>query len=143
MRIWHKDLIPVLPEKQLRGQWRECCAIAKAVRDGNLNHVLVNKVKNYSPEHLYSYGVIVGKEMEERGINVNPEVFLRYFYDYGILKELPYDEIFHDWHDERYLKQCYYNLQEKYDCGAFSTSDMRLIMIHLLRRYENKDLEWI
>lgn len=25
MRLWHKDLIPVLPRKQLLGQWLECC----------------------------------------------------------------------------------------------------------------------
>lgn len=29
MRLWHKDLIEVLPRQQLLGQWRECCAIAK------------------------------------------------------------------------------------------------------------------
>ena len=29
MRLWHKDLITVLPRQQLIGQWRECCSIAK------------------------------------------------------------------------------------------------------------------
>lgn len=28
MRLWHKDLIPALPRKQLLGQWRELCAIS-------------------------------------------------------------------------------------------------------------------
>lgn len=31
MRLWHKDLITVLPSMQLKGQWRECCLIAKAI----------------------------------------------------------------------------------------------------------------
>ena len=31
MRLWHKDLIPLLPRQQLVGQWRECCLIAKQI----------------------------------------------------------------------------------------------------------------
>lgn len=27
VRIWHKDLIPDIPRKQLLGQWRECFEI--------------------------------------------------------------------------------------------------------------------
>ena len=33
------------------------------------------------------------------------------------------DEIFPNWHNERYLKQCFYNLQEKYDCGSITKSE--------------------
>lgn len=134
MRLWHKDLIPALPRKQLVGQWRECCLIAKALRDGNLNHILVNRVKDFPPEHLYSYGVLAGKEMERRGIKVNPETFLRYFYDYGVLRELPVEEVFMDWHERRYLRQCYYNLEEKYDCGGIP--DDEWVAINSLRRRE-------
>ena len=31
MRLWHKDLITALPQKQLVSQWRECCSIAKKI----------------------------------------------------------------------------------------------------------------
>lgn len=31
MRLWHIDLIPVLPREQLVAQWRECSAIAGAI----------------------------------------------------------------------------------------------------------------
>jgi hypothetical protein len=31
--------------------------------------------------------------------------------------------LFEGWHNERYLKQCYYNLQEKYDCGGISKEE--------------------
>ena len=45
MRLWHKDLIPALPRKQLLAQWRECCAIASNIaKKGTPNHILVNKV---------------------------------------------------------------------------------------------------
>ena len=27
MRLWHEQLIPVLPKNQLLGQYRECCAL--------------------------------------------------------------------------------------------------------------------
>ena len=123
MRLWHKDLIPVLPRQQLMGQCRECCLIAKNVHDDKLNHLLVNKVNYYMPDHLYSYGVLVGEEMERRGFNINPEAFLKYFCDYGFLRQLPVKEIFYNWHNDRYFTQCFYNLQEKYDCGGISFDD--------------------
>ena len=48
MRLWHKDLIPVLPRQQLLSQWRECCCIARnIVENGTPNHILVNKILDY------------------------------------------------------------------------------------------------
>ena len=68
MRLWHKDLIPVLPDKQLLGQWRECCAIAKNIATkGTPNHLLVNKIMDYPIGHFYIYGVLVYTEMKARG----------------------------------------------------------------------------
>ena len=32
MRLWHTDLIPVLPKEQLVGQWRELSAIAGSIK---------------------------------------------------------------------------------------------------------------
>ena len=32
------------------------------------------------------------------------------------------DELYKDWHNSKYLNQCYYNLQEKYDCGLIPFS---------------------
>lgn len=141
IRIWHKSLIPYLPRQQLLGQWRECCCIAKAVQDGNLNHILVNRVKGYPIEHLYAYGVLVGKEMERRGIKVNPETFLRYFYDYEeVLHELPGEEIFPDWHNRRYFWQCLYNLEEKHDCQGV-TDDEWNVLLRGYKEITGKDWE--
>ena len=48
MRLWHKDLITVLPRQQLMAQWRECCCIIKNITEkGTPNHLLVNKIMNY------------------------------------------------------------------------------------------------
>ena len=45
MRLWHKDLISVLPREQLVAQWRELSAIAGNIQIKNTpNHILVNKV---------------------------------------------------------------------------------------------------
>ena len=38
--------------------------------------------------------------------------------DYGEIEILPIKDLFPDWHNDRYLEQCYFNLEEKYDCGG-------------------------
>ena len=72
MRIWHKDLIEVLPREQLTGAWRECSAIAGAIKkNGEPNHLLVNKVTWFNKSHFYNYCCLVCKEMLNRGYNVS------------------------------------------------------------------------
>lgn len=122
MRLWHKDLIAVLPRQQLLGQWRECCLIAKNIANkGTTNHILVNKVMDYPIDHFMTYCILVRKEMIKRGYKCinKPEEILHPF-PYARLYD---EEIFADWHNERYLKQCFYNLQEKYDCDGISKDE--------------------
>lgn len=38
-------------------------------------------------------------------------------------KVLTLEELFKDWHNDRYLKQCLLNLQEKYDCGGITQEE--------------------
>lgn len=125
MRLWHKDLIKVLPDKQLQGQWRECCLIAKALHDGNLNHLLVNKVKEYPIEDFINYTNLVCIEMRRRGKNPIWANFSKYFkWDY-----IEYNrDVFDGWHNDRYLRQCFYNLQEKYDCGGISFEEWQKVV---------------
>lgn len=126
MRLWHKDLIPVLPRQQLLGQWRECCLIAKNIAEkGSPNHILVNKIMEYPLEHFHYYAGMIHDEMLNRGYKVNYSRFDKWLH----LEEnhCTYDKLFTSWHNERYLKQCYYNLQEKYDCGGISEGDWNLI----------------
>ena len=57
--------------------------------------------------------------MEKRGFQVKSwDNYLHYFSETVITGPMYYPE-----HNERYLKQCFYNLQEKYDRGQkdFST----------------------
>ena len=126
MRLWHKDLIDVLPDKQLAGQWRECCLIAKGLHDGTLNHLLVNKVTDYSIDHLCTYAWKVAQEMKKRGKHPIWLNFYRYMpNDTG---SVPDDELFLFWHDNRYLVQCFYNLQEKADCGGVDPGEWMQIV---------------
>ena len=112
MRLWHKDLIPILPNMQLKGQWRECCLIAKALHDGNLNHILVNRVKDYPEDEFNAYADAVAKEMKTRGYKVDTWKFFKWRND---INSVLLSISFRGWHNDRYLRQCLYNLQEKYD----------------------------
>lgn len=129
MRLWHKDLISVLPKKQLFGQWRECCLIAKGLSEGTLNHLLVNKVKEYDKSHFICYAGYVENEMIKRGYAPKTENFTKYFrnIDFVMAHIIPIDDLFKDWHNDRYFNQCFYNLQEKYDCGGISDEEWWLI----------------
>ena len=119
MRLWHKNLIPVLPRQQLLGQWRECCLIAKQIATlGKPNHILVNKIMNYPMGHFWAYGNAVADEMENRGYACDFQKFQKWFNPNIMIPEM--DEYFEDWHNDRYLIQCYYNLQEKFDCCSIS-----------------------
>ena len=128
IRLWHKDLIPYLSKNQLLGQWRECCCIAKNIADnGTPNHILVNKIMNYPPSHFIVYCNFVWKEMRSRGYKCNYSKVGQYLPDVGLQYVLDSD-LFKNWHNDRYLKQCLMNLQEKYDCGGISNEEWDIIV---------------
>ena len=121
MRLWHRVLIPYLPRQQLIAQWRECCLIAKAIaEDGTPNHLLVNKITHYPPSEFNSYTQLVIDEMNRRGYRINPDHFWKWREWKGQFMDTL---IFRCWHTDRYLQQCYYNLEEKYDCGGISDEE--------------------
>ena len=136
MRLWHRDMIPYLPKQQLLGQWRELCCIAGLLAtDHTPNHILVNPVIDYPPEHFEAFCNLVIVEMHKRKYDVG-DVALHQLQDHirawrlYLKEEIPFDyvdrhwnmdldePIYFDWHTNRYLKQCYYNLEEKYDRGG-------------------------
>lgn len=123
MRLWHKDLISVLPMKQLISQWRECCCIASNIAyDGTPNHILVNKIMRYPIEHFYVYSWFVYQECIKRGYNIDWNRFKKYMNE-NVDPFVEYDDLFNGWHNHRYLKQCFYNLQEKFDCGGITKDE--------------------
>lgn len=122
MRLWHEKLIPFLPDPQLLGQHRECCALR-----GNgwgKKHSTVDYVFEHPPEHLVAYHYRVMEEMQKRGMNVSEE-WLDADYrgkncerleevDRQTLKAVDsmYSTIYFE-HDTEYLIECILNLQEK------------------------------
>lgn len=128
MRLWHYILIPVLPNKQLISQWRECCAIAGEIaKHGSPRSPLTRKVVEYPILHFSVYTNRVLAEMNRRGYEVNKKSYLRFVDNLNKGREnfngnhdnmVIIGALFPNWHNDRYLSQCYYNLQEKYDCGV-------------------------
>ena len=127
MRLWHKQLLPYLDRQHLLGQWRECCCIAKSIHDkGTPNHILVNKIMDYPIEHFIAYTTLVKQEMQKRNYKCDTSRFTKWLeWDSFTILE---SEIFEDWHNERYFIQCYYNLQEKYDCGGITKEEWDIIV---------------
>lgn len=129
MRLWHKDLIPFLPKKQLTGQWRECCLIAKNIKEkGTPNHILVNKVTLFPEEHFGRYCGKIYTAMLHSGCACRKQAVTRHLSDKALKAfdnplSVSDDELFYTWHNDRYFWQCYYNLQEKYDCDGISVKD--------------------
>lgn len=130
MRLWHKDLITLLPNKQLIAQWRELCAIAKNIdKKGTPNHLLVNKVLDYPPLHFILYANAVIAEMRHRNFKPSEQSYETFAscidrninkFDMYTFQYVPNEisDAYRDWHNDRYLVQCYHNLEEKYDCGG-------------------------
>lgn len=135
MRLWHYSLIPILPRQQLVAQWRECCAIARNwAKNGTPNHILVNKVMNYHSDHFRQYVEILLQEFDNRGYRTTSTARDNFYSNLKIieanqakqdLKE--YDRLFDDWHNDIYLRECLYNLEEKAMCGGLSKEEWRII----------------
>ena len=66
MRLWHEQLIPLLPKNQLLGQHRECCALRG--NGWNKKHKTVDYAFSYTPYHLFIFHSLVMDEMEKEGI---------------------------------------------------------------------------
>lgn len=139
MRLWHYKLIPYLPDKQLDGQWNELGSIYKGKK-----HKLINYVYARPIEELFLYSLFVIYERLKRNktcrvtkyfINKFQEILLNLDSDM-VLNEKEGEQFNLRWiqdsilfwkfvkkvqlfpqHNNRYLFQCFYNLQEKYDRG--------------------------
>lgn len=133
MRIWHIDLIPVLPREQLVAQWRELSAIAGAIqKKGTPNHILVNFVLKYDYDNFISYAAEVREEMTRRGYRTMNSVWEKIISLKPNWTRLSHDKIYKEKMHNVYLTICYYNLYEKYLCGGINGSNFDQIM-HLYK----------
>lgn len=126
MRLWHYKLIPVLPNKMLISQWRECIAIKRQWEKGTLKHRLVSYVMDYDKEYFMNYITDLIDELDERNIKYQ-KVYLKELIDFCKCKPLLSVLLEYPEHNVRYLKQCYYNLQEKYNRGIITNEEWNWI----------------
>ena len=84
---------------------------------------------NYTKDYFYHYVILVVEELDKRNIKYQDrfrkEIFEFCKNDFSKLQcFLPiYPE-----HNDRYLKQCFYNLEEKFDRGIISKEEWEEIL---------------
>ena len=125
MRLWDYRLLKVLPDRFIVAQWRECIAIKRQWEKGTLKHRLVSYVMDYDGEYFLSYVDKIINEMGARNIKYQ----YKYYIEIRDFIEPTYYITASNYleHNNRYLKQCYYNLQEKYDRGIITEEEWKKI----------------
>ena len=117
MRLWHQDLITLLPRQQLLGQHRECCALRG--KGWGKKHSIVDYVFTHPISTLEDYHKVVMDEMERRGYFVavlwQHRGYRGKAFDHHILNGyIPKCEgkVYAE-HNEAYLQECIDNLRAK------------------------------
>ena len=143
MKIWHKNLISVLPRTQLMQQLKDCIRIAQLkMQYGNITAEDVRgsypystlRINEYDINNILAYTKLVCEEIQKRNYIPKDKTMqeLKHIYALDVLTNtseqaylnISYDDIFKGWHNDRYLRQCYNLLEEMYDCGVYSEGDI-------------------
>ena len=116
MRLWHEQIIHLLPKNQLLGQHRECCALRG--NGWNKKHRTVDYVFTYSPYNLFIYHSKIMDEMEKRGYRVSTEWRYKNYRgqkaeSYSNLEETNISTPTYKEHNDEYLLECIENLAGK------------------------------
>ena len=116
MRLWHEQIIHLLPKNQILGQHRECCALRG--NGWNKKHKTVDYVFTYSPYHLFLYHSKIMDEMEKRGYRVSTEWRDKNYRgkkaeSYSNLEETNISTPIYKEHNSEYLAECIENLVGK------------------------------
>ena len=140
MRLWEKRLLPYLPDKMLVAEWRECIAIKRQWEKGTLKHRLVSYVMDYDKYTFYEYVLYLCSILDKRNIQYKKSYLEEIHKFCGAWEKNPYAiRHLYDEHNDRYLRQCYYNLQEKYDRGIVSEEDWENIHKHIYGLVKEED----
>ncbi|MBS9336390.1 pyrimidine dimer DNA glycosylase/endonuclease V [Fructobacillus papyrifericola] len=155
MRLWHYRLIQSLSRQHLLGQWRECLAITGAIaKHGAVNHATVNRLNDFSLEHLKAYTQLVKEEMQHRGYKTSEKSHQKLINDIDYDWEQPIvyqkdqkgtirlengQELYEGFHDKRYLLQNLYMMQEKADTQQIDAAVWQGMVDSLLHTYPELD----
>lgn len=123
MRLWHYKLISALPNAQLKAMRYEIGDMAKQYP--NIKHRLVAYVNDQDIQYLLNYFIRVVDEFDRRGIKHKADYDDNIYHIVDQKKKNMFVSLnlFYPEHNDRYLKQCYYNLQEKWDRGIISDTE--------------------
>jgi len=145
MRLWHTDLIDVLPRKQLISQWREILYLKKVlIEKDSYNHVLVDVVMTFPLSDFKIYTDMVTAEIIRRGYKIDLGKYIDVMkwdgnnsFVCGDIEDMSNFSkpgnfsnsyaIFITWHNSAYLRQCLANLKEKYDRGSVMDNEWKVI----------------
>lgn len=124
------------------GEWRELNSIFKK-QD---NHILINFVYEYPKEHLLYYSNLIIEEFNKRGYKIKSlDNYNTYFKEILHPKDELYPIImitdatlFQVKMDDRYLRQCLYNLEEKAMCGGITKEEWKKIY----NKYKDRFVLW-
>lgn len=131
MRLWHKDLIDVLPNELLLNQWHDICRISISLATQNTpNDILVNRLLEYPIDHFFTYTeMLVVPEINKRGYQLDNAYWSNFvdgvnkFSGKQVYNVIGFDQLFQGWHSTRYLQQCLLNLEEIYDCNGIELKE--------------------
>lgn len=117
MRLWAVQLLPYLSEAQFKGQLRELVLIMRTWRDtGKTNHLLINRVMNFSKEHLKEYFELYPLEYVRRYKKEINKNIVEEFNNFDKSNNKDF-VLFYPWHNKEYLRVCMANLYEKHIFG--------------------------
>lgn len=107
-----------------------------------INHATINRIKDYSIERFAAYCDLVRKEFKNREYTIRTNTieklnnninYENLDYELKLNEEKSKDGIeyyevngillFKDFHNERYIRQCFYSFQEKFDCNMISEEE--------------------
>lgn len=131
MRLWHKDLIPLLPDEILLEQWQDILTIAKNLaKYGTPNDPLVNRITDFILDNFYTFAIeLVLPELNKRGYKVdlftlnNFDECLFEYCGHNNFTTIDHQLMFQGWMSTRYLQQCILFLEELYDIGEIELKD--------------------
>lgn len=85
---------------------------------------------HYPLSDLNKYCNIVLVEMLKRSYNVTSQSIykLEDYIDFTVDSDEQFSHPFNGWHNERYIIQCFYNLQEKYDNSGISEDEWKIFV---------------
>ena len=130
MRLWHYELISILPKNILIRLWHDCEAIGSNLeRKGTTGDVKCEKILDYASWEFYKYCLRVKEVMLEKHCKINSRLSKLLFdriknnEDKFHTFNLEPHSIFMSWHDLNYFDLCYKLIKELHDCNVIKNDD--------------------